>query len=134
MSDDTARSAAEEISSQDVGEDGGDAPPTPRGLLATVIILGVLLVVGFFVVFGTIIYRLVDSDGSARPSARTGFGVSEVLIDPGARVRDVTLVDNRLAVYVTGGAHEEIVLIDVRHGTELGRIRLRSSTDLATAR
>lgn len=114
---------------------GGDVPPTPRGLLITVIVLGVLLVLGFVAVFGTITYRVMDDEGlAAQTSARQGFGTSEVLIDPQAQVRSVTLADGRLAIHVIAGDHDDIILIDAKRGHELGRVRVRANTDLAVRR
>ena len=129
---DTIGAGAREGTNGQKAEGAGEVPATPRGLLITVIVLGILLVLGFITIFGTIAYRVMgDERPAAQTSARQGFGTSEVLIDPRALVRSVTLADGQLAIHVSGSDHDDIILIDAKHGYELGRVRVRANTDLA---
>lgn len=87
--------------------------------------MGILLVVGFTVVFSTIIYRAVKiaPGESAAAAAQRGFGVIEAGRSAGAQIGRVILDGDRLAVELHDEAGGEIVIFDLRRGGELGRIR-----------
>lgn len=90
--------------------------------------MGVLLIVGFIVVFSTIIYRAVNPPppgSGAGASSRAGFGDLEAILPPGGRIGDMILDGDRLAVRVDGPLGSEILVFDVRRGRQLGRIQLR---------
>jgi len=106
------------------GAEGPTARPAPRGLKAAVIIMGAVLVVGFIVLFSTIVYRAVKS-GAGAPSGAKGFGEIEALIGKDAEIAGMHLDGNRLAVQIRGPGGPEIILFDVRRGQEIGRIRLK---------
>jgi hypothetical protein len=99
-------------------------PPAPRGLKATVVIMGVLLVVGFMALFSTIVYRAVKPGPGARSEA-PGFGETEAPIGKGERIGTMQLEGNRLAVELFGPDSRQIVVFDLATGRELGRIRLK---------
>jgi hypothetical protein len=105
-------------------------PPNTRLLKIVVISMGLLLVLGFAVVVATIIKR-ASHPGEAAAGFAGRFGVSDVHVEPGERVRSMTMTDEKLAVHVGNDKGEEIVIISVKTGAELGRIRLRPLTDLA---
>lgn len=87
--------------------------------------MGVLLVVGFIVVFSTIIYRAVNPPPpGAGASSRAGFGDLEAVLPLGGRIGDMILDGDRLAVRVDGPLGSEILVFDVRRGRQLGRIQL----------
>jgi hypothetical protein len=96
--------------------------------VATVIILGVLLVVGFLVMVGTIIYRMANPKPPQMATGKVTAGpVLDLPMPAGARVRAMTLNEGKLAIHLdTGKRGEEIVVIDVRKGRELSRIRINS--------
>lgn len=106
------------------------APPNHRGLKITVIVMGVLLVIGFIVVFSTIIYRSVKRDSNeelAKVRPRGSFAPIEAAMAPGATLEAVELNGDRLAATtrLANGEGSEIILFDIRRGHELGRVRLR---------
>jgi len=99
--------------------------PVPKGLLATVIVLGVLFIVGFVVVVGTIIYRLTGDNDTIAAAAKPGFGPVQIAVEPGVTVRQIELHERRMAIHVTGGAGgDQIIFIDPKRGNELGRVTL----------
>ena len=86
--------------------------------------MGVLLIVGFMVLFSAIVYRTVKPRPDALPEV-PGFGEIEALIGKEADVGAVHLDGDRLAVQIIGPGGPEIILFDLRRGDELGRIRLK---------
>ena len=116
-----------------------EMPPSSDGkeprmvvLKVAVVIMGVLLVAGFALVIGTIVKRasspapVVSAIG---PGGR--FGVSEVHVAPGEKVRNILMSEDRLAIHIGSDKSEEIVIVNAKTGAELGRIRLRPLVDLA---
>ena len=93
-----------------------------------IIIMSTLIVVILTVIVSTIIYRAVKSgDGGARKSSSTqGFGIVDLDVSQGAKIADTKLDGRKLTVIInskTGG--DEVVIIDVRSGAIVGRIRLK---------
>jgi hypothetical protein len=120
-----------------MGEDttsGRDLPPptglnTPeniRRLKFVVAGLGALMVLGFLTVAVTIANRASRLGGEDRVVAPGGrFGVSEVAVAPGERVREIVPLDgDRLAVHLASERAETILILHARTGLELGRIHL----------
>lgn len=119
-----------------MGEDttsGSDLPPptglnTPqniRRLKFVVAGLGALMVLGFLVVAVTIANRAASlGEREVRvPGGR--FGVSEIGVAPGERVREIVPLDgDRLAVHLASDGAETILILHARTGLELGRIHL----------
>ncbi len=120
------------------GPEEYDSPFSPRGqriLKFAVVIMGVMLVVGFMVVVGTIAYRAVKLS-QADPSitdapAKHGFSRLEVDVEPDTLISQIELDGNRMAVHVTKNAADEILIIDIKRGTLLGRVRLNERTGVA---
>lgn len=120
---------AEHHASQPDQPGTGDAAPPPhyRGLKTAVIVMGVLLVVGFIVLFSAIVYRAVKlgaQDGADPREVKGAFGEIIAGISRQGRVGAVTLDGDRLAVTVEAPTGSEVILFDVRRGHELGRVRL----------
>jgi hypothetical protein len=93
------------------------------------------LVLTFMVVIAAFVWRLsgggVES-GAPRASLPAGyFGMSRIGIAPGQSVRSVTLGEGRVAIHVTGGDAEMVILADPKSGAELGRILLTPMSDFA---
>jgi len=110
---------------------GADVPPPPRALKAAVLIMGILLIVGFFVVFTTIIYRTVNSgneSGVSRGSVTSGYGEIETRLPAGATVGETTLDGDRLVVRYTLGDRTGFLVLDVKRGHELGRFLMAPGT------
>lgn len=121
--------------SQDTGSvepesgEAGPPPSNPRFLKGLVIVMGVLLVVGFIVVFATIIYRAVNLPSS--PGARAAaswFGDLPVTVPAGYRVAEMIADGSRLHVRVSGSEGEQILVIDTRSGALVGRVVLQAGT------
>ncbi len=86
-----------------------------RGLMALVIGMGVLIVLGVAVLAITIVRRL----------AVPGAQATQMLEEPaGTRMQSVTAAGDRLAVLLTGGGPDRVVLIDPRTGQVTGRVGL----------
>lgn len=97
-----------------------------------VVVMGVIFIAGFVLVVGTLIYRAVNAGDKLAVTAAP-FGVSNIHIDAGQSVKDVTLGDGRMAIHVNGAKGEAIILVDPKTGLELGRIQLRAMSDFAAA-
>ncbi len=105
--------------------DGEAEVPQARGLKITVYTMGVLLIVGFIVVFSTIIYRTVNvGNDPASTSSAPGpaqWTIESALPD-GARIIEMQQQGDRLAVRYAAGDGEAIVVFDIKRGYQLGRI------------
>ena len=101
-----------------------------RILKFAVVFMGILLIVGFMVVVITIAYRAVKLGQKADPPAaqvidtQSGFPQLDLDIAPGSSVSRIELGGDRMAVHVTGGASDEILIIDIASGKLVGRVRL----------
>ena len=87
-----------------------------RALLVAVVVMGVLIVAGVATLAVTIVQRL-----SAAPP-----GEARSLLDepPGTRMQSIAAAGGELAVLLTGGGADRIVLIDPRTGRASRRIGL----------
>lgn len=86
--------------------------------------MGVLLVVGFAVVFGTIVSRLVAMS-SPSPRAPVQAEVAPDitrLLGPDSEVVSVNAESNRLALVLRGPEGLRVVIIDLRNGAVIGVI------------
>ncbi|MHA1545774.1 MAG: hypothetical protein ACTSUY_05055 [Alphaproteobacteria bacterium] len=100
--------------------------PPARGLKLTVIIMGVLLIIGFAVVLTTIVYRAATPGDEAKSAIRTrgAFGVVEVSIPTGSQVVETDLRGERALVRLQGAGATELLVLDIKRGIVLGRFRL----------
>ena len=98
-----------------------DAPNAPsyRGLLALVIIFGVLIVLGVIGLIAGAVYRIGTRGVAAVPYAAT-------ITAPGERIEDTQLDGNRILFRLTGPKGEEVVIVDAATGRVLGRIAVDS--------
>ena len=117
------------------GPEEYDGPFSPRGqriLKFAVVIMGIMLVVGFMVVVGTIAYRAVklsqDDPSITETPVKHGFSRLDVEVEPDTLISQIELDGNRMAVHVTKDAADEILIIDIKRGTLLGRVRLKEKT------
>lgn len=98
--------------------------------------MGILLIVGFMVVVITIAYRAVKlgQDGPAQSAVtdRHGFSRLDVEVEPDTLISQIELDGNRMAVHVTKDAADEILIIDIKKGELLGRVRLLEKARLNT--
>ena len=114
-----------EVAHSGVGDDDQPFPPGPmagnvRLLKAAVYIMGVMLVLGTILLIGAIVWKAshLPAGGGAGP-----FGNLDVAVPAGAAVRSVEIDGNRMAVTIEA-AQSEIVIVDLRRGEVVGRIRL----------
>ena len=114
-----------------------ETPPAPRMLVlkVTVAVMGVLLVIGFGVVIATIVNRASNPQAAASRLVGPGgqFGVSDIQIEKDDVVRSVNLNEDRMAIHIAGARGEDIIIVNVKNGKELGRFQLRALTGLADA-
>ncbi len=93
-------------------------------LLASVIVMGVLLLIGFIVIFGTIVYRVVSSPDPVEASVRGQFGSVDVSVANGTSLLGTTFIEDRLSIVTSSEGIAEVIIIDTKRGIELGRVRL----------
>lgn len=99
----------------------GQDPLNVRLLKYLVLILGVLLIGCFVAVFAIIGYRL------AHPRAKTGQAeIKEIAlpIGAGAHLGQFVLDGDRMALHLNGKEGAEVVVVDVRRGLILSRVKL----------
>jgi hypothetical protein len=102
-----------------------DVPASPasyRGLLALVIILGALIMIGV----GALIAGALLGAGRRAEIANAAPFMTAVSA-PGSRIESAEIQGNRILMRLTGGAGDEVVILDAASGRVLGRIRLEGS-------
>ncbi len=100
--------------------DGLQDPVNVRILKWVVIVLGVLLMAALLTVFGIIGYRLARP----KPPPAPVEAATALPVRPGTEVGQFQLDGNRLALQLRHAAGNELVVIDVRSGDVLRRIKL----------
>lgn len=96
--------------------------PSYRGLLALVIILGVLIVVGLI---GLVVAAMMGA-GRRGVEATSAAPFMTQVPAPGARIESAELQDNRILMRLSGGEGDELVIVDANSGRLLGRVRIGS--------
>jgi hypothetical protein len=94
-------------------------PPSYRGLLALVIILGVLIVFGVVALIAGIAFRT-----GTRPAAGTAYAAN--VLAPGERIESTQLDGNRILLRLSGPNGDELVVLDAGSGRVIGRIAINS--------
>ena len=99
----------------------GQDPPNVRALKYLVIVLGVLLIGCFVAVFAIIGYRLAHPRATTRQAE-----VKEVALPVGAgtQIGQLVMDGDRMALHLNGKDGEEVVVVDVRRGLILSRVKL----------
>ena len=98
-------------------------PRQVRVLKIVVIVMGILLVGGFAFVLATIVYQA--SKGGQSGAAALPAGLETGLpIPKDATVTALSLDGDRLALHLNSAAGAEIVVVDLRTGKVIARIRL----------
>ena len=98
----------------------GQDPPSVRLLKYLVIALGVLLIGCFVAVFAIIGYRL------ANPRATTAQAeIKEIALPVGAgtQLGQFVMDGDRMALHLKGKDDEEVIVLDVRRGLILSRVK-----------
>lgn len=104
-------------------------PRQVRALKLAVIVMGLLLVGGFALVLGTIVYQASRGGQKAGQAEAIGEGspaLSELSIPKDATVTALALDGSRLALYLKSAAGSEVAVIDVATGKVLARVKLKS--------
>jgi hypothetical protein len=101
-------------------EGGGER--AMRGLLAGVIVMGVLILVATAAMIALVIHRAT----TPRPAApREGLAAPVVLNEPpGTRIATSEASDNRLLLQLSGGGPDRVVVVNLRDGAVLARVLL----------
>jgi hypothetical protein len=100
-------------------------PRQVRVLKLAVIVMGILLVGGFAFVMAAIVYQA--SKGGQSSVAAGGEPVAtELHIPKDASVSTLSLDGDRLALHLQSSGGPEIVVIDLRTGKTLARIKLKA--------
>jgi hypothetical protein len=112
------------------------APPSYSILNFIVIFLGILLVLGFAVVVGTIVYRLANSDEPAAaeisPAVIEGAEAARLLeaislsLPEGSEIIGHDLDGGRLAIRFRGAGRTEIWIVDLASGEVISRVTLEN--------
>jgi len=102
-------------------------PRQVRLLKIAVIVMGLLLVGGFAFVLAAIVYQASQISKESTASAPALGGVeAELAIPSDATVTSFALDGDRLALHLQSSAGPEIVVIDLKTGKVLTRIKLKS--------
>jgi len=99
-------------------------PRQVRVLKAAVIVMGILLVGGFAFVLAAIVYQ-ASKGGQSGGTAGTEAVAAELPIPKDATVSTLALDGDRLALHLQSSAGPEIVVVDLKTGKTLARIRLK---------
>jgi Family of unknown function (DUF6476) len=98
-------------------------PRQVRVLKVAVIVMGILLVGGFAFVLAAIVYQA--SKGGQSGAGTTPAGIqAELPIPKDATVTALSLDGDRLALHVNSATGPEIVVIDLKTGRVVARVRL----------
>jgi hypothetical protein len=104
-------------------------PRQVRVLKIAVIVMALLLVGGFAFVLAAIVYQASQTgqDSAVGAGARTSLnGVeSELPIPKDATVTSLALDGDRVAVHLNSAAGPEVVVVDLKTGKVVARIRLK---------
>lgn len=95
--------------------------------MAVVIGLGVLLIVGFGIVIGTIVYRASNMAAGNVSMPRGTFGELAVEVPADGSLIETTLDGDRLLLRVGASDGEQLIVVDLKRGLETGRIRLSAA-------
>jgi hypothetical protein len=97
-----------------------------RGLVALVIVMGVIVAIGLVVVVVTIASRLINaSRGDGQGQTPAGFETADIPITEGCQVMESLTEGGRLILRLgNAGRCNQLLFIDVESGKLIGRINL----------
>jgi hypothetical protein len=98
-------------------------PRQVRALKIAVIVMGILLVGGFAFVLAAIVYQASKGGQSAAGSGPAGSETA-LPIPKDATIAAMSLDGDRLALHLTSAAGPEIVVIDLKSGSVISRVKL----------
>jgi hypothetical protein len=111
----------EDQSFEAIPADSGWSERNVRLLKRAVYIMGILIVVGTIVLVVAIVMKAGRSDDKRVP----GFGDIDVGVPAGASIVASRLDGDRLSIDIVSPQGPEVVIVDVKKGVVLGRVRLR---------
>lgn len=100
-------------------------PRQVRGLKIAVIAMGILLVGGFAFVLATIVYQASRAKPAATPQAALAEWPGELDLANDATIAAMALDGDRLALHLNSAAGPEILVLDLKTGKVVSRIRLK---------
>jgi hypothetical protein len=104
-------------------------PRQVRVLKVAVIVMGLLLVGGFAFVLAAIVYQASQGGQGGAVGAGSGTSLngveSELPIPKDATVTSLALDGDRLALHLNSAAGPEVVVVDLKTGKVVARIRLK---------
>ena len=96
-----------------------------KGLLALVIIMGVLIVVGLVVVVATIANRMSAPQTEVAGREGVAFGAADLPVPAGCQVIEMVATDDRLILRLGSGDRcNQLLIVDLATGRHLGTVRL----------
>jgi hypothetical protein len=99
-------------------------PRQVKALKLAVIVMGILLVGGFAFVMAAIVYQASKGGQSSMPAGGEAVA-AELPIPKDASVETLALDGDRLALHLQSSAGAEIVVIDLKTGKTLSRVKLK---------
>ncbi len=96
-----------------------------RLLKLAVVVMGLVLVGGLVALVSVIVYQATHLGTTGAATAPAAGGQIDLPLPPGADVSQLALDGDRLAVQVEGPQGREILVLDLKSGTVLARVRLR---------
>jgi hypothetical protein len=104
-------------------------PRQVRALKVAVTVMGLLLVGGFAFVLAAIVYQASRGGQGGAVGAGAGASLnsveSELPIPKDATVTSLALDGDRLALHLNSAAGPEVVVVDIKTGKVVARIRLK---------
>ena len=101
-------------------------PRQVRVLKIAVIVMGILLVGGFAFVLAAIVYQATRAGQSTAGVGVLPAGIeAELPIAKDATITAMSLDGDRLALHLDSAAGPEIVVLDVRSGAVVSRVKLK---------
>jgi hypothetical protein len=103
------------------------SPRQVRALKIAVIAMGLLLVGGFAFVLAAIVYQASrgGQDGAAAGGAASSGLETELATAKDTSIGALSLDGDRLAIHLNSEAGPEVVVVDLRSGKVVARIRLK---------
>ena len=97
-----------------------------RRLKLAVIGMGLILILGFALVIGRVVYLLNRTDAPTASAPSKSLADSSLMLPAGAVVRHVALSGNRLAVHYDAPAGAAIAIVDIASGSVVHRLKLET--------
>lgn len=103
--------------------------PHVKLLKFAVIAMGVMIVVGLAVVVGRIIYLATGSSTPAPTTASAPATGGQISLPPGARVKQMTMTNERLALHYEGKDTSGLIIVDLRTGQQISRFDIATKPE-----